>query len=91
MVDADGTLWNARWGGARVDAYTPDGRLLRSVGVPARQSSCPAFVGPNASRLAVTSAWKGMDAATRAADPEAGKTFLLDIELRGRFDPRVLI
>ena len=91
VVDADGTLWNARWGGARVDAYAPDGRLLRSVAVPARQSSCPAFVGPNASRLAVTSAWKGMDAATRAADPEAGKTFLLDIELRGRFDPRVLI
>ena len=59
VVDADGTLWNARWGGARVDAYTPDGRLLRSVGLPARQSSCPAFVGPNASRLAVTSAWKG--------------------------------
>lgn len=91
VVDADGVLWNARWGGARVDAYAPDGKLVRSIAVPAKQSSCPAFVGPNASRLAVTSAWKGMDAEARAADPEGGKTFLLDIEISGRFEPRVLI
>lgn len=91
VVDADGVLWNARWGGARVDAYAPDGRLLRSIPVPARQSSCPAFVGPGGSRIAVTSAWKGMDDAARATDPEAGKTFLLDVGVRGRFEPRVLV
>jgi sugar lactone lactonase YvrE len=91
VVDADGVLWNARWGGSRVDAYAPDGTLLRSIAVPARQASCPAFVGPDGSRIAVTSAWKGMDAAARAADPEAGKTFLLDVDVRGRFEPRVLI
>lgn len=91
VVDADGVLWNARWGGSRVDAWSPEGKLVRSIPVPARQSSCPAFVGADASRIAVTSAWKGMDAATRAADPEAGKTFLLDIEVRGRFEPKVLI
>ena len=45
VVDADGVLWNARWGGGRVDAYAPDGKLLRTIPVPARQSSCPAFVG----------------------------------------------
>ena len=64
VVDADGVLWNARWGGARVDAWSPDGKLIRSIAVPAKQSSCTAFVGPNASRIAVTSAWKGMDAAS---------------------------
>jgi sugar lactone lactonase YvrE len=91
VVDADGVLWNARWGGARVDAWSPDGKLIRSIATPARQSSCTAFVGPNASRIAVTSAWKGMDAAARAADPEGGKTFLLDIEVRGRFEPHAVI
>lgn len=91
VVDADGVLWNARWGGARVDAYAPDGKRIRSIPVPARQSSCPAFVGPDASRMAVTSAWKGMDRAMRAADPDGGKTFLLDIAVRGRFEPRVAI
>jgi sugar lactone lactonase YvrE len=91
VVDADGVLWNARWGGARVDAYAPDGRLVRSIPMPAGQCSCPAFVGPDASRIAVTSAWKGKDAAARAADPEAGKTFLLDIAVSGRFEPNVVI
>jgi len=91
VVDADSVLWNARWGGARVDAWSPDGKLIRSVPVPAKQSSCPAFVGPDASRIAVTSARKGMDASARAADPEGGKTFLLDIAVRGRFEPNVLI
>jgi len=91
VVDADGVLWNARWGGARVDAWSPDGQLIRSIAVPAKQSSCTAFVGPTASRVAVTSAWKGMSAEARAADPEGGKTFLLDIEVRGRFEPNVVI
>lgn len=89
VVDADGLLWNARWGGACVDVYSAEGKPLRSVPVPARQSSCPAFVGRNAGRMIVTSAWKGLDAAGRAADPEAGFTFLLDIEVNGRFDPPV--
>jgi sugar lactone lactonase len=91
VVDADGVLWNARWDGGRLDAYAPDGQLLRSIAVPARLSTCPAFVGPDASRIAVTSARKGMDAAARAVDPEAGKTFLLDVAVTGRFEPNVLL
>lgn len=91
VVDLDGMLWNARWGESRVTAYSPDGRLVRSFDVPARQSSCPAFCGPDASRIAVTSAWQGMDDEARRADPDAGKTFLLDVKVRGKFEPRVLI
>jgi sugar lactone lactonase YvrE len=91
VVDADGTLWNARWGEGRVAAYAPDGRLVRSVPMPATQVSCPAFFGPRADRLAVTSAWSGMDEARRAADPQAGKTFLIDLPVKGRFEPRVLL
>ncbi|HKU06835.1 MAG TPA: SMP-30/gluconolactonase/LRE family protein [Bradyrhizobium sp.] len=89
VVDADGLIWNARWGGGCVDVYSPAGVHLRSLHVPARQSSCPAFVGPNLSRLLVTSAWQGMDEAARAADPEAGCTFLLDAAARGRAEPDV--
>ncbi|WP_269933241.1 SMP-30/gluconolactonase/LRE family protein [Aminobacter sp. HY435] len=91
VVDRDGVLWNACWGGGRVDAYAPDGTLLRSVAVPATQPSCPAFVGARAERLAVTSAHEGMDAAALKADPHAGNTFLLDIKVNGRHEPNVLI
>ncbi len=91
VVDRDGVLWNAVWGGKAVKAYSPDGTLLREIAVPAGQSSCPAFVGAKADRLAVTSAWKGKDDKQRKLDPQAGMTFLLDIPVRGRFEPRVLI
>jgi sugar lactone lactonase YvrE len=91
VVDRDGVLWNASWGGGRVDAYAPDGKLVRSVPVPAVQTSCPAFVGAAADKMVVTSAAEGMSAKVRRADPHAGKTFLLDIRVNGGHEPNVLI
>ncbi|TSE12346.1 SMP-30/gluconolactonase/LRE family protein [Mesorhizobium intechi] len=91
VVDRDGVLWNAVWGGKAVKAYSPDGALLREIPMPATQASCPAFVGSKADRLAVTSAWKGKDDKQRKLDPQAGMTFLIDIPVNGRFEPRVLI
>ena len=89
VVDADGRIWNARWGGGCVDIYSPQGEHLRSLQVPARQSSCPAFVGADFSRLLVTSAWHGMDEAARAADPDHGRTFLMEVAVHGRPEPDV--
>ncbi|RWE31157.1 MAG: SMP-30/gluconolactonase/LRE family protein [Mesorhizobium sp.] len=91
VVDHDGVLWNAVWGGKAVKAYSPDGTLLREIAMPVTQPSCPAFVGAKADRLAVTSAWKGKDEKQRQLDPQAGMTFVLDIKVNGRFEPRVLI
>jgi sugar lactone lactonase YvrE len=91
VVDADGVLWNARWGAASLDAYSPDGKRIRSIPMPARQSSCPAFVGAKADRIAVTSAWQGYDEAARTRDPQAGKTFLVELPVDGRHEPRVLL
>lgn len=91
VVDRDGVLWNAVWGGKAVKAYSPDGTLLREIAMPVTQASCPAFVGAKADRLAVTSAWKGKDDKQRKLDPQAGMTFLIDIPVNGRFEPRVLI
>jgi sugar lactone lactonase YvrE len=91
VVDAEGVLWNAKWEGSRVDAYAPDGSLIRSIATPALQTSCPAFLGPDADRIAATSAWKGMDGAARAADPQGGRTFVIDLPVRGRIEPDVAL
>ena len=91
VCDADGVIWNARWGSSCVDAYAPDGTHLRSVPVPASESSCPVFVGKDFSRLAVTTACEGMDEAARRADPGAGRLYLLDVEVKGRAEPDVLV
>ena len=89
VVDADGLIWNARWGGGCIDVYSPQGGHLRSLRVPARQSSCPAFVGQDFSRLLVTSAWQGMAEDAKHADPGHGRTFVLDVAARGRAEPDV--
>jgi sugar lactone lactonase len=89
VVDAEGLIWNARWGGSCIDVYTPEGERVRTLRVPATQPSCPAFVGRQFDRLLVTTAWEGMDEPARVADPHHGQTFILDVGARGRAEPRV--
>jgi len=89
VVDADGLIWNARWGGGCIDVYSPQGEHLRTIRVPARQSSCPAFIGQDFSHLLVTSAWQGMAEDAKCADPDHGRTFVLDVGARGRPEPDV--
>ncbi len=90
VTDAEGNLWNATWGAGLVICYSPEGKRLRSVAVPARQSSCPAFGGPGLTTLYVTSAYENMDEKARAEDAHAGKTFHLDIGIPGLPAPRFI-
>ena len=41
--------------------------------------------------MIVTSAWTGLDKAGRRADPDAGKTFLVDLPVRGRLEPKLVL
>lgn len=79
-VDAEGMVWNARWGGSRVVRLAADGSVERTVEVPATQVSCVAFGGPDLSTLYITTAHEGMDAAQRAADAWAGGIFALRLD-----------
>ncbi len=92
VVDAEGTIWNACWGAARLNVISCEGELLRTVDLPVLQPSCPAFVGRNLDRLLVTSAWQGQNEESRAQDPHGGKTLLLDnIPVRGKPEPRIVL
>lgn len=83
VCDADGHVWNARWGEARIDRYAPSGRLVESYETPSRQPSCPAFFGPGLDRLLVTTATEGME----HPSPEDGVLLDLGITVRGRAEP----
>jgi sugar lactone lactonase YvrE len=82
-VDVDGCVWSAHWGAGCVVRYTPDGRIDRTLEVPARQPSCVCFAGPDLDILCVTSAREGLDAATLDAEPNAGDVFLYRIGVQG--------
>jgi sugar lactone lactonase YvrE len=73
----DGSIWNARWGQGAVDHYSPDGTHLSRHLLPAKRTTCPVAIGRN--RLAVTSAWEGLDDAGRLADPHAGCVFEIEV------------
>lgn len=88
VCDADGLIWNARWGSNAVDVYRPDGTKIARYLVPASQASCPAFIGEKADRMLVTSAWQDLEAEGHLADPHAGQTFELGITVKGRFEPK---
>lgn len=60
-VDAAGDLWVAFWGGARIARFSPDGQFHDEIRVNAAQPTCPAFVGPDLSSLAITTASKGLE------------------------------
>ncbi len=86
VCDANGTIYNARWEAGEVHVYQPDGRKTDIYKVPAMQATCPAFIGANADRLLVTSAWQGLSEAQRKQDSLAGATFELGIKVNGVFD-----
>jgi sugar lactone lactonase YvrE len=84
IVDAEGFIWVGMWEGGSVHRYAPDGRLDVIVPIPASQTTKCAFGGPDLDDLYVTTAWIGLDANARAAQPLAGGLFRLKPGVRGR-------
>ncbi|RWX77144.1 SMP-30/gluconolactonase/LRE family protein [Neorhizobium lilium] len=89
ICDSEGKIWNARWGQGAVDCYSPTGEHLARYRLPAKQTTCPVFIGEG--RIAVTSAREGLDEAARAADPLAGVVFSLSVPIRGQDEPHYML
>jgi sugar lactone lactonase YvrE len=83
-VDAEGHLWIALWGGGgvvRIDGRS--GAILARHRLPVSQPSSCAFGGDRYGTLFITSAWQGLTAAQREAEPLAGSIFALETGARG--------
>lgn len=75
VIDAEGCLWNAQWGGAQIVRYDPQGLLMQRYAVPVKNPSCPAIGGVAGDELFVTTARQDMSRAELAAQPLAGSLF----------------
>lgn len=89
VVDSEGFIWNARWGGSCVIRYAPDGTINRIVEVPVSQVTCPAFGGKDLKRLFITTANKGMSEEQRAEEKVAGGVFYIDLDVAGLPEARI--
>lgn len=83
-VDAEGYVWNARWGAGCVVRHAPDGSVDRVVEVPgAKRTTCPAFGGDDLKTLYITSAREGMTDEETAAAPHSGSVFAIRVDVPG--------
>lgn len=83
-LDAEGMLWVAQWGAARVARWNPaDGSLLAEVHLPALQPSSCAFGGERLQTLYMTSAADGLREPELDAYPHSGALFALDLSAAG--------
>ncbi len=91
VVDAEGNLWNAQWGGWRVACYSPLGEYLREVTFNAAHTSCPAFGGEDLTTLFCTTAQQNISDADRTRSSDHGKTFAAEHVGRGQPEHRVIL
>lgn len=89
VVDAEGFLWNARWGGSAVARYAPDGTLDRLVTIPTSNVTCPAFGGKDRKTLFVTTAREHKTPEELLADPMAGSIFSIAVDVPGQAETPV--
>lgn len=87
VVDAEGGMVLALWGGSKAIRIAPTGEVTHEIAIPAAQVTCPAF-GPDG-RLYVTTARHGLDASALASQPHAGGIFVSDAPAPGIDEPVV--
>ncbi len=91
VVDAEGCLWSAQWGSARVARYSPKGAFLSAIEFPTGHTSCPAFGGEDFQQLFVTTARQKLPENRPKWFEHAGNTFLVHMDVRGCAEPRVIL
>lgn len=91
VVDSEGYLWSARWGGSCVVRHAPDGSVDRVVEVPVSQVTCPAFGGPDLKTLFITTAAKTLSPEQLAAEKVAGGIFAIRLDVPGLPEARITL
>ena len=87
-VDSEDYIWSARWDGGHIYRYSPEGKEVLKVPLPANKVSCVTFGGENCDRIFISTARNG-DVCVSYQDRWsqeglAGDIFHLQTEIKGR-------
>ncbi len=85
VVDEQGCLWNAQWMSSRIARYSRDGQFMSSVAVAGKQTTCPAFGGPDMTTLFATTA------AVDLPGDGQGLTYAVDVGIKGQTEHQVIL
>ncbi|WP_454758728.1 D-xylonolactone lactonase [Caulobacter segnis] len=84
VVDSEGYLWTALWGGFGALRFSPDGQAVARIELPAPNVTKPCFGGPDLKTLFFTTARKGLSDETLAQYPLAGGLFAIQVNVAGQ-------
>lgn len=91
VCDAEGYLWNAQWGSSRLARYAPDGTLDSVIDLPVSQPTCPAFGGEDLKTLFITSASENLSEDALEAQPDAGRCFMMKVDVPGLAEHQLVL
>lgn len=83
VIDAEGCLWLAVWGGGQVLRLTTSGRIISKIDLPVSQVSSMGFGGKNLDQLFITSATFQLSQGELLRQPLAGSLFVADVGVQG--------
>ncbi len=89
IVDSEGCLWTALFGGWGLQRYSPDGQLIDAIRLPVANVTKAAFGGPDLRTLYITTAWKGLSGEARARQKLAGGLFRTRVDVAGLPQARI--
>lgn len=84
VVDSEGYLWTALWGGFGAIRFSPQGEAVARIELPAPNVTKPCFGGPDLKTLYFTTARKGLSDETLAQYPLAGGVFAVEVPVAGQ-------
>lgn len=87
-VDETGAVWVAGVGGGALFRFTPEGALDRTIELPLRSPTMPAFGGAGLDTLYVTSIGPAASASTPMDGPLDGALLAIDVGVAGLEEPR---
>ena len=82
-VDEDGAVWVAIWDGWRIERWSAEGKLVRTIRLPVPRPTSVAFGGRDLSTLYITSARIRLTSATLELAPLSGSVFACATGVRG--------
>ena len=82
-IDADGCLWNTRFGEARMIRIVPDGSVDAEIGLPVSSPTCCAFGGSDMRTLYATTACFGLSGNDLDSNPLQGSLLRADLPCGG--------
>ncbi len=89
IVDAEDHVWTALYWGEHVARYSPDGKLVATVKLPARDITKMALGGKDLKTAYVTTATKNLEPGDFARFPSAGKLLSFESPVAGVRTTRV--